>query len=83
LIVAIAQSPNRALDQSGQFVCGAVDGLVHGRGLVSDSYGLMTLKTGFQHTALVVRAALVAILVSQMAFNPRDMSADAAQGVLY
>jgi hypothetical protein len=43
----------------------------------------MTLKTGFQHTALVVRAALVAILVSQMAFNPRDMSADAAQGVLY
>jgi hypothetical protein len=42
----IAQPLDRALDQSGQFVRGAVDGLVQARGVVSDGYGLAALESG-------------------------------------
>jgi hypothetical protein len=79
----IPHPPDRAFDQSVQFVCGTVDGLVQGRCVVSDGNGLTTLKTGFHHAALVILGALVAALVGQVDFNPRDMIADGVQCTLY
>jgi len=77
----IAQPPEGALDQSGQFICSAVDGLVQARGLVSDRDGLAAFDSGFHHaTHFVIAALLVAVLVAQMDLHSRDVIAESAQG---
>jgi hypothetical protein len=79
-----AQPPEGVLDQSGQLLCSAVDGLLQGRCLVRDSGGLAAFKAGFHHTTHVVIAALlVAVLIAQVDFHSRDVIADAAQGTLH
>jgi hypothetical protein len=58
-----------ALNQSGQLIRGAIDGLIQGCGLVSDRNGLAPFKAGFQHTTHSVMANLhVTILITQMYF---------------
>ena len=73
---AIAQAPDRAFDQSGQFVRGTFNGLVQGRCMVSDGNGLTTLETGFHHAALVILGVLVSALIGQVDLNPRDLIAE-------
>ena len=79
----MAQPPQGALDQSGQLLCSAVDGLVQGCGLVRDHYGLAAFEAGFHHAALVVLAALVAVLVAQVDLHSRNVIAASAQGTLH
>jgi hypothetical protein len=79
----IVQPPEGALDQSGQFICSAVDGLVQGSCLVSDRDGLAAFEAGFHHAALVVLAALLAALVAQVDLHSRDVMTDSAQGTLH
>jgi hypothetical protein len=50
----IAQPIKGALDQSGQSICGAIDGLVYGCGMVSDRNGLPAFEARFHYAALVV-----------------------------
>ena len=80
----IAQPPEGALDQSGQLICSAVDGLVQGRGLVSDRDGLAAFEAGFHHaTHVVIAALLVAVLIAQVDLHSRDVIAESAQGALH
>jgi hypothetical protein len=80
----VAQPPEGALDQSGQLICSAVDGVVHGRSLVSDGDGLAAFEAGFHHAALVVPAGLlVAVLVAQMDFQLRDVIVESTQGTFH
>ncbi|MGD0932473.1 MAG: hypothetical protein ABR902_17625 [Candidatus Korobacteraceae bacterium] len=55
----------------------AVDRLVHGCGLVSDSDRLPSFKTSFQYAAFFVLASLIAVLVAQVNLHSGDMAADA------
>jgi hypothetical protein len=71
------------LDQSGQLIHSAVDGLVQSRCMVSDRDGLAAFEAGFHYAALVVLAALVAALVTQVDLHSRDVIADSAQGTLH
>jgi hypothetical protein len=75
-------SPEGALDQSHQLIGSPIDGLLQSRRLVSDRDRLAALQTGFQHAALVVRAALLAILIGQMNLYTRNVIADPVQGGL-
>jgi hypothetical protein len=80
----LAKPPDGVLDQSGQLIPGAVDGLVYGRGLVSDRDGLPALQAGFHHaTHRVMADLLVAVLVTQVDFQPRDVMAESAQGTFH
>jgi len=79
----IALPSKGALDQSGQLICSAVDGLVQGRRLDSNRDGLAAFEAGFHHAALVVLAALVAALGTQVDLDSRDVMADSAQGTLH
>jgi hypothetical protein len=69
----IAQPSEGALDQSGQLICSAFDGLVQGLCLVSDRDGLAAFKAGFHHAALVVLGTLMAALVAYVDFHSRDV----------
>jgi hypothetical protein len=71
------------LDQSGQLIRSAVDGLVQGRGMVRDRDGLVAFEAGFHHAALVVLDALVAALVTKVDLHSSDVIADSAQGTLH
>src|ERR1039458_2920766 len=64
-------------------MCSALDSLVKDRCLVSDRDRLPSFKTGFHHTALVVRAVLIAVLVAKVDFHSRDVIADSAQGMFH
>jgi len=79
----IVEPPERALNQSGQFVGSAADGLVHGRCLVSDRDGRAAFEAGFHHAVFVALAVLMALFVAQVNFHPRDVSAEPAQGTLH
>jgi hypothetical protein len=80
----IAQPPEGALDQSGQLICSAVNGLVQGRGLVRDRDGLAAFEAGFHHaTHVLIAALLFAVLIAQVDFHSRDVIADSAQGTLH
>ena len=71
-----------ALDQAGQLIRGAVDGLVQGISLVCDGDGLAPFQAGFHHAALVVLALLIAVLVAQVYLHPRDAIADSGESAL-
>jgi len=73
VILLIVQSPEGALNQSGQLISSAIDGLVHTRGLMRNRNGLVAFEAGFHNAALVILAALVAVLIGQVDFHPRDM----------
>jgi len=80
----ITQPPERTLDQSGQLICSTVDGLVQGRGPVSDRDGRAAFEASLHHAPHVVIAALlVAVLVAQVDLHSRDVIADSAQGILH
>src|SRR5664280_382653 len=64
-------------------MCSALDSLVKGRCLVSDRDRLPSFKTGFHHTALVVRATLIAVFVAQVNFHSRYMVAESDQGIFH
>jgi hypothetical protein len=72
----IPQPPERAFDQSGQFVRGTANSLVQGRCMMSDGNGLTTLEAGFHHAALVIQGVLVSALIRQVDLNPRDLIAE-------
>jgi len=79
----IAQPLDRALYQSGQFVRGTVDGLVHGPGVMGNRDWLPALETGLHQAALVVVATLVANLVGQVNLDARHVFAEPADGAIY
>jgi hypothetical protein len=64
-------------------MCSALESLVKGRCLVSDRDRLPSFKTGFHHTALVVRATLIAVFVAQVNFHSRYMVAESDQGIFH
>jgi hypothetical protein len=64
-------------------MCGAFDCLIHGRCLVSDRDRVPSFKTGFHHTALVIRATLIAIFVAQVDFHSRYVIADSDLGICH
>ena len=72
----IVQPPECALDQPGQLVGRAVDGLVQARRLVRDGNGLAAPEARFHHAALVILSALVAVLVAEVDFHPGDPIAE-------
>jgi hypothetical protein len=72
-----------AIDQSGQLICSAVDGLVQGRRLVSDCDGLTAFDTRFHHTAHIVLAFLVAVHIAHVHFHSRDVITESTQGTLH
>jgi hypothetical protein len=78
----IALPPERTLDQSRHFACSAVDSFVQSRRVVSDHYRLLTLEAGFDHAALIVRAALLSVLVAEVDFHTGDPIAESIQGTL-
>jgi hypothetical protein len=80
----IVLPPKGALDQIGQLICSAVNGLVQGGCLISDSDRLAAFKTGFHHAAHVINAALfVAVLIAQVDLHSCDVIAESAQSILY
>jgi hypothetical protein len=89
---SIVQAPEGTLDQMGQLIYRAVDGLSQGVGLVSDRDGPVAFEARFHHAAYVVITALLAtltatllaaVLVAQMNLHPRDVPAEPAQGILH
>jgi hypothetical protein len=64
-------------------MCSAFDSLVQGRCLVSDCDRQPSFKAGFHHTALVVRATLIAVFVSQVDLHSRDVIAESGQGIFH
>jgi hypothetical protein len=79
----IAQPPESALDQSGQLIRSAVNGLVQGRSLVSDRDRLVAFEAGFHRAMHVIAALLFAVLITQMDLHSRDVIADSTQGILH
>lgn len=55
------------------------DSIDHGPGLASHRGGLLPFDAGFHHAPLVVVPTLVAVLVAEMNFHARDVSADVAK----
>jgi hypothetical protein len=73
-----------ASNQVNQLVCGANNGLVQGGCLISDCDGMAADKTGFDHAAHIVMAALlVAILIAQVDIHLREVFAEPAESILY
>ena len=67
MTLLIAQPAECALDQSGQLMCCAVDGLVQGRGPMSDCDGLAALRGELPSCTHVAIAALLgAVLIAQV-----------------
>jgi hypothetical protein len=83
MTLLIALPPESVLNQSGQLIGSAADGLVQGLCLVSDRNRLPAFEAGFHHAALVARAALMAVPVAQVDFYPRDVSAESTQRTLH
>jgi hypothetical protein len=75
-------APKRALDQPGQLIRSAVDGLIQGRSPVSDRDGLAAFHAGFHHAPLVALAVLIAVLVVQVDLHSRNVIANPAQRTL-
>jgi hypothetical protein len=78
----IVQPPESALDQSGQLIRSAVNGLVQGRSLVSDRDRLVAFEADFHRTTHVIAALLFAVLITQVDLHSRDVIADSAQSTL-
>jgi hypothetical protein len=71
-------------DQSDQLTGSPLDGLVQRGSLMRGSNGLTPFKAGFHHAAHVPGAALlVAVLIAQVHFHPRDVIAEPAQGTVH
>jgi hypothetical protein len=83
MILLIMQPPECVLDQSGQPICSAIDGLIQGLGVVSDHYRLAALEAGFHQAAFVVLLALVAVLIAQVDLHSCDVIAESTQGALH
>lgn len=75
----VVQSTKCTLDQSGQLIRGIVDGLVQSGCHVCDHDRLKAFEAGFHHAALVVLAALISILITQMDFHSCDAIAEPCQ----
>ncbi len=84
MAAVIVQSSEGDVDQTVQLVCGTVDGLVHGCGMMRHRDRLAAFESGFQHAAHVfITAFLVAILIAQLDFHSRDVIAESLEGVLH
>jgi hypothetical protein len=68
-------------DQSGQLIGSAINGLVDGRRMMRDCDGLPIFEAGFHHTAHVVFATLIAVLVNQVHFHSRNVITESAEGI--
>ncbi|MGC2247046.1 MAG: hypothetical protein WA609_10640 [Terriglobales bacterium] len=79
----IVQFAEGMFDQSGQLICGAVDGKFHGRRLVGDRDGLAVFEARLHHATFVILAALRAALVGEVDLYPRDVIAHSAEGTLH
>jgi hypothetical protein len=64
-------------------MCSSVGSLVQGGCLLCDRDWLPSFKAGFHHTALVVRATLIAVFVGQVDLYSRYMITESAQGIFH
>ena len=81
------QSSQGAFDQTRQFVCSTVNGLVKRAGMGRDGQRAITLKTRFHHAAFVVLTDFViarrTVFIAQVHFNARDAFAERSQSVFH
>lgn len=84
MVSLIVQPSEGALDHSGQLASRTIDGQVQRGSLMRSRDGLAAFEAGFHHAAHVVIAHfLVAVLIAQVDFHPRDVIAEPTQGTIH
>jgi hypothetical protein len=83
VICLVVQPTKGALDQPGQILRSAIDSLVKGLCLVSDSHGLASFEASFQHATFFVLAALIAVFVAQVDLHSCEVVAISSQGICH
>jgi hypothetical protein len=78
----VVQPPERAVQQTRQFLRGAIHCLLQRRGVLRYCHRLPAFQTGLEYAALVLLPALVAVLVAQMNFHSGDVCAETLQRLL-